>query len=49
MFTGIVESLGRVVAMVGDENQKTFTIESTFAQELIPGQSVSHNGVCLTV
>ena len=49
MFTGIVEGLGRVVAMVGDENQKTFTIESSFAQELIPGQSVAHNGVCLTV
>lgn len=49
MFTGIVEALGTVVGITSDRGNKTFTIESPFTQELKVDQSVSHNGVCLTV
>jgi riboflavin synthase len=49
MFTGIIESKGKVVAIEKNGTNYTFTIESEIAQELQIDQSVSHNGVCLTV
>ncbi|GAB3950654.1 riboflavin synthase [Spirosoma harenae] len=49
MFTGIVESTGRVAAIESEGTNLTFHIESSMAQELKIDQSVSHNGVCLTV
>lgn len=49
MFTGIVETVGEVVNIVAEEENKHFEIFSTIAQELKVDQSVSHNGVCLTV
>jgi riboflavin synthase len=49
MFTGIIETLGRVKEVALDRSNKTFCIESKIGGELKIDQSVSHNGVCLTV
>ncbi len=49
MFTGIVETTGQVAAIQAEGTNLTFTIESSLATELKVDQSVSHNGVCLTV
>lgn len=49
MFTGIIESLGVVKNLVEDRENINITIESNLAPELKVDQSVSHNGVCLTV
>lgn len=49
MFSGIVEAMAEVVAIHTDRQNKDFTLRSPFAEELKIDQSVSHNGVCLTV
>jgi len=49
MFTGIIESLGKVKAIEQDRSNVDFTIESPISTQLKIDQSVSHNGVCLTV
>lgn len=49
MFTGIIETLGRVVAIEKDQSNVHFTVESTITHELKIDQSVAHNGCCLTV
>jgi riboflavin synthase len=49
MFTGIIETLGRVVELKKEGSNTHFKIESTISNELKIDQSVSHNGVCLTV
>ena len=49
MFTGIIESLGKVTNVKVDRGNIDFTIESEISKELKIDQSVSHNGVCLTV
>jgi riboflavin synthase len=49
MFSGIVEQTGKVVAMNKHKENIHFTIEAAFTGELQIDQSVSHNGVCLTV
>ncbi len=49
MFTGIVESLGKITDLKVDRGNIDFTIESDISKELKVDQSVSHNGVCLTV
>lgn len=49
MFTGIIESLGKVKSVVKDRSNLHFTIESQISDSLKIDQSVSHNGVCLTV
>lgn len=49
MFTGIIEKTGLVTAIDQEETNLTFHIESSLAPELKVDQSVSHNGVCLTV
>ncbi len=49
MFTGIIESKGRVSEIVREGDNIHFTVESDISQELKIDQSVSHNGVCLTV
>jgi riboflavin synthase len=49
MFTGIIETLG-VVANIRKENDNLhLTVEASIAAELKIDQSVSHNGICLTV
>ena len=49
MFTGIIESLGKITDLKFDRGNIGFTIESDISKELKVDQSVSHNGVCLTV
>jgi riboflavin synthase len=49
MFTGIIETLGKVVALDADNSNLHITVESTLAPQLKIDQSVAHNGVCLTV
>ena len=49
MFSGIVEEAAKVVAIEQDKGNIHFTLECSFVDELKIDQSVSHNGVCLTV
>ena len=49
MFSGIVEECATLVAMVKDQENVHFTFKCSFVNELKIDQSVSHNGVCLTV
>jgi riboflavin synthase len=49
MFTGIVEKLAKVIAINSKGSNVDFTFESDLASELKIDQSLSHNGVCLTV
>ena len=49
MFTGIIESLGKITNVKADRGNIDFTIESEISKDLKIDQSVSHNGVCLTV
>ena len=49
MFSGIVETTARVVAIKRENTNIHFTFECPFGDELGIDQSVAHNGVCLTV
>jgi riboflavin synthase len=49
MFTGIIESVGIISRLVKDRNNIDFFISSSLSPELKIDQSLSHNGVCLTV
>lgn len=49
MFTGLVESTGRVLSLESRGDQARLTIEIPFASELQLGESVAINGCCLTV
>lgn len=49
MFTGIIESVGEVAGVEKQGTNMLFKIKSGLAPELSVDQSISHNGVCLTV
>lgn len=49
MFTGIIETLGEIVAIEREQTNVHFTVSSTITNELKIDQSVAHNGCCLTV
>ena len=49
MFTGIIETIGRVLDLTKDQHNLHLVIESNISNELTIDQSVAHNGVCLTV
>ena len=49
MFTGIIETLGTLRGIHFAGSNITFSIESDISSQLKVDQSVSHNGVCLTV
>jgi len=49
MFSGIVEETAKVVSLVKDQDNLHITMTCSFVHELKIDQSVSHNGVCLTV
>ena len=49
MFSGIVEEMATLVALRNDQENVDFTLTCSFTNELKIDQSVSHNGVCLTV
>ena len=49
MFTGIIETLGTVTAIRKEQDNIHLTVASGITKELKIDQSVSHNGICLTV
>ena len=49
MFTGLIEAVGRVIALKEEGNQALLTLDVAFASELKLGDSVAINGCCLTV
>lgn len=49
MFTGIIEDLGVIQNLEIDKDNLHITVRSGFTSELQIDQSVSHNGICLTV
>lgn len=49
MFTGIIESLGKVEHLAEEGSNLHITISANISSELKIDQSVAHNGVCLTV
>ncbi|MDP4265950.1 MAG: riboflavin synthase [Bacteroidota bacterium] len=49
MFTGIVETTGKVVGIKKEKSNIHFTIQSPISKELKIDQSLAHDGVCLTV
>jgi riboflavin synthase len=49
MFSGIVEEAAKVVDLKKDRGNLHLTMACSFVNELSIDQSVSHNGVCLTV
>lgn len=49
MFSGIVEEYAVLTALVKEQENIHFTFKCSFVSELKIDQSISHNGVCLTV
>jgi len=49
MFTGIIETLGAIENIKKSDTNLQITIKSSITPELKIDQSVSHNGICLTV
>ncbi len=49
MFTGIIETIGIIIAIEKQQRNYIFSVQSSISHELKIDQSVSHNGVCLTV
>lgn len=49
MFTGIIESLGKLERAEREGTNIHFTFSSPISDELKIDQSLAHNGVCLTV
>lgn len=49
MFTGIIETLGKVVAVQPQKGNVDFWVESPLGNALKIDQSLAHEGVCLTV
>ena len=48
MFTGLIESVGRVAGVDRHPSVLRVQVETTLAAELKPGDSIAVNGVCLT-
>jgi riboflavin synthase len=49
MFTGIIEGLGSIAAVSSSGGNRSFTLSAPFTHELKVDQSLSHNGICLTI
>ena len=49
MFTGIIESMSTVVSLKNEGSNLNISCKSEITNELKIDQSLSHNGVCLTV
>ena len=49
MFSGIVEEVGRIIGVDVEGTNKKFQVSSELASELTIDQSISHEGICLTV
>ncbi len=49
MFTGIIEKIGEIVDLKKDKENLHITVKSDISSELKIDQSLSHDGICLTV
>src|SRR5690242_5326208 len=49
MFTGIIEAMGTIKTIRKEGTNRHFLVSSSISNELKIDQSISHNGVCLTV
>lgn len=49
MFTGIIEAFGEIININKEKDNIHFTIKSKISNELKIDQSLSHDGICLTV
>jgi riboflavin synthase len=49
MFTGLIESIGEVVDVSATPSGSRLTVATTLTSELVAGDSLAVNGVCLTV
>lgn len=49
MFTGIIETLGKIEKIEKEKDNLHLTIQSNITSELKIDQSIAHNGICLTV
>jgi riboflavin synthase len=49
MFTGIIESTGKLIAVSKEGSNLRLRMQADFTQELKVDQSVAHNGICLTI
>lgn len=49
MFTGIIETTGIIKEITEKGKNRSFCIATSLASELKVDQSISHNGICLTV
>src|ERR1044071_7108608 len=49
MFTGIIETTATIENITTQAGNVTFEMQCAFGDELVLGQSVAHDGVCLTV
>jgi len=49
MFSGIIENIGEIIGVENNFSNFNLDIRSNFTNELSIGESVAHNGVCLTV
>ena len=49
MFTGIIEELGEVINLITEKENLHLTVKSNVSTNLKIDQSLSHNGICLTV
>ena len=49
MFTGIIEAIGEITEVLTRQSNREFYIKGSLAHELKIDESLSHNGVCLTI
>ena len=49
MFTGIIEATGKVIDRKEEGGNVHFSVSAPFLSELKIDQSISHNGICMTV
>ena len=49
MFTGIIETLGTILAIETEKNNIHFKIQAPILAEAYVDQSIAHDGVCLTI
>ena len=49
MFTGIIENLAKIDSIKKNKKNLDITLSSSLTSEFKIDQSISHNGICLTV
>ncbi|MFL2637534.1 MAG: riboflavin synthase [Flavobacteriaceae bacterium] len=49
MFTGIIENLAKIISIKKSKGNLDITLSSSLTSEFKIDQSISHNGICLTI